>query len=365
MIIIKTAAMTGNNEKGMKTSPGLTTSWIGTHPPFASMSLGVGASVCSLFYVIASVQCFPYYWTYILAPNITSSNTVPEFSSTVTTKAHRPTGTETTATPISLVGQAADTVQREELGRLICHSVDIIFLVALVPFLKMFSRFHSLKKEFWWHHSVLVITAAVVSLWLYTFLRETDLMPAYYGKDSDAAESASLAKACLEHASPLQVYMRGTLERTLFPLTLEFMLTAMEILIEAWYFKVIPTRSSARQSTVDSHESVPATSADGHGQTPAPGQPSIDQVALTNRQQPPDNTSAQTRSRLMSCVDLFTKVWAKFISIFQLNAAFLFILVEGVVVRFYLVYDEHAIPSSKLFPPWNFLTCTSDSQPFW
>ena len=119
-------------------------------------------------------------------------------------------------------------------------SIELIYFALKIQFLSLCSRLGRPREAKTIHHAFLVIVAADVAVWFYVFLRESNLLGTY----SDTHEhvttnlNQTLNNACLTHSSLLQVEESTTLEHMLFPLSMEFALASLEILIHVWILDV-------------------------------------------------------------------------------------------------------------------------------
>lgn len=202
-------------------------------PTISIYVFGAGSLFLCLLYMIASVQCFPYYWWYRDDSDLTNSTV-----NTTTSKVNFNLGIR--PEPQHRLGMATESLAAEELSRLILHITSILFFAFQLPFLQLFSSFHRLRHNYVLHHTLLIIIAADIAHWLYTFLKESNLMPEYNNAHDLHPVWTSLPKACLEHATVLDVFKHNTLDHSVFPLTLEFTLASGEILIEAWFLTCSP-----------------------------------------------------------------------------------------------------------------------------
>lgn len=184
---------------------------------------GAGSLCLRMFYLLASIQCFHYYWAYLDLTNVT------------TVSLH-----DGKTIPLKPLERAGDPLKDEEVSRLILHVISILFFAFQLPFLQLFSRFQRLRQSFRLHNMILIIIAADIAQWLYTFLRESGLLSTYYFETATEVDWTSLPKACLDHSTVMNIFMSNTLEPSLFPLTLEFLLVSGEILIHAWFLSYGP-----------------------------------------------------------------------------------------------------------------------------
>ena len=89
-----------------------------------------------------------------------------------------------------------------------------------------------------------------MAVWLYTFLMESGLMATYYklNLNDTTPDYSSLAAACLDHKSVLDIYIEDTMQKAFSPLIMEFMLASGEILVDVWLLRYNPGSSTPNHS---------------------------------------------------------------------------------------------------------------------
>lgn len=253
---------------------------------------GAGSICLRLFYLVTSLQCIVYYTSYLDWNNITT-NMQGQIS-------YSP-GEMSSLPPL-------DLIKTEEISRLVLHVSSLLFFTFQLPFLHRFCKSHHLQKHFFSHISIAIIIGADIAMWLYTFLRETNIMPNYFNDRNEPSVEVltSLPKACVEHATVMNMFMQDTVQPMLFPLTLEFMLASCEILIHVWRLNFI------------------------EGSTPR-----------TRKKRKRRKRRGHRWKRLKSrkVISKCEKALVWFLSLFDITLALSLIIIEGVVVKFCLLHE--------------------------
>ena len=120
---------------------------------------------------------------------------------------------------------------------IIHNSVSTAFLVWQIPFLCRMRYYESLRERNWVHHTIILVIVTNIGQWIYDFLIESRLLFLYGDQsahDAVAVYGESLENACFTHRTILNSFKRSTLHAVTYPLSLEFALAAMEILIQLW-----------------------------------------------------------------------------------------------------------------------------------
>ena len=99
-----------------------------------------------------------------------------------------------------------------------------------IPFLHYLSSVKSLKCKTVSRYFLLPIMGANFAIWLYTFLDETQIIQLYNYDYPTEAYVYNISVACQNHSSVTEIYMRSSMYKIFYPLSMEFCIASLEIL---------------------------------------------------------------------------------------------------------------------------------------
>ena len=169
---------------------------------------GAGSVALNFGYIYVNSQCMEFFKDGYV--NVTNSSLLPDdmsYSNAV----------------VKLVGTLVKTC-------------IIIIEIPLLHYLTMVT--HRRRRSVIANTCILIIMGANLSIWLITFLGETHLLEVlpFHGGE---AYTADLRNACLTHSDVVHVWLHESLEKVLFPFSMEFCITSMEILYHVYFVTVI------------------------------------------------------------------------------------------------------------------------------
>ena len=209
---------------------------------FGLYVFGAGSIYLQAHYFISNVQCFQVYWNNEKYTNIINTTSLWYYLIKFgdATDAHH----------------VYDNSRSEAVSNLVMTFTELIYFVLKIPFLSLCSRLGRPKRTTAINHAFLVIVGTDVAVWFYVFLRESNILETY----ADIHEhitinlNQTLNNACLTHSSLMQWEESTTLEHMLFPLSMEFALSSLEILIHVWLLEVSTDLTEpANDDDEDSH----------------------------------------------------------------------------------------------------------------
>ena len=144
----------------------------------------------------------------------------------------------------------------DEVTRLISSLLKLIFFAMQIPYLHFLSTKKFTKCKTASQYLFLPIMGANFAIWLYTFLDETKLIQMFHFPYPSKPYIHNLETACLNHSTVLEVYIRKSLEKVFYPISMEFCLTSMEILYHVYFVPVLVVNTANEVSRVAKHTAV-------------------------------------------------------------------------------------------------------------
>ena len=280
---------------------------------------GAGSLYMRVFFLLSASQCIGFYWD----PNVTiAGNTTPpepinehknnQFSfEAFLSKAEQP-----------MESPALNSAQNEQLAAITLIVLHIIFFLLKIPFLAKVSLYTTVRMppSSFTHQVLLMIIVADCGDWIYNFFREIGLIFYYPQHPYDTPDLRSLSTACLEYRTVMYSYEATTLGHAFFPLTLEFMLASMEIILEVWLLRYVPP----------DQEHVPLLQHPHHDAEygDQAGDVEIDEDGDAHDEPLPE-------------LKWYQKVYSHFIGLFNINAALFFGILDAAFTKFYLLHVDH------------------------
>ena len=127
----------------------------------------------------------------------------------------------------------------DEASRIVSSLMKILFFTMEIPLLHYLSSVKSLKCKTISQYILLPIMGANFAVWLYTFLDETKIIHLYNFHYPTEPYVYNLSVACQNHSSVTEIYMRQSMYKIFYPISMEFCIASFEILHHVYFAPVV------------------------------------------------------------------------------------------------------------------------------
>ena len=190
---------------------------------FGLYIFGAGSIYLQVHYLISNVQCLRFYVGNSGGHN---STYVEELFNVMFSDSHK--------------SKNPSNSRVEAISKLAMSVVISCYFILKIPFLVLCRQLGNPLRRPLTNHLYLFIIAADVAVWFYVFIRESNILETYSDMHHNIETNLnqSLANSCLTHSTLMQSEESSTLEHMMFPLSMEFALASLEILIHVWLMEV-------------------------------------------------------------------------------------------------------------------------------
>ena len=127
----------------------------------------------------------------------------------------------------------------DQISRIVSTVLKIAFIMMEIPFLHYLNSVKSLNCKTRSQYLLLPIMGANFAMWFYTFLDETQIIHLYNYHYPTQAYVYNISVACQNHSSVTEIYMRNSMYKIFYPISMEFCIACFEILHLVYTAKVL------------------------------------------------------------------------------------------------------------------------------